>query len=59
MAAVIQAKVDRERVRHTVVGCPGVPDRTAGQARSAPNMAGIYSIDFQEAVEQQTGTKVC
>jgi predicted NBD/HSP70 family sugar kinase len=57
-AAVIEGKVDRTRVRQTVVGCPGVPDQTTGQVRFGPNIAGIDSFDFRNAVAQETGTKV-
>ena len=57
-AAVIEGKVDRTRVRQTVVGCPGVPDQITGHVRFAPNIAGIDSFDFRSAVAQETGTQV-
>lgn len=57
-AAVLEGKIDRTRVRQTVVGCPGVPDQTTGHVRFAPNIAGIDSFDFRTAVSQATGTQV-
>ncbi|GAB1480068.1 ROK family protein [Paracoccaceae bacterium] len=57
-AAVAQCQVKRERVRMTVVGCPGVPDPVTGAVRFAPNIAGIDIIDFRAAVAKATGTRV-
>jgi predicted NBD/HSP70 family sugar kinase/biotin operon repressor len=47
-----------ERVRLTVVGCPGVPDLTTGAVRFAPNIDGIDGIDFRAAVAAASGTEV-
>lgn len=58
LAAAIEAKVNRDRIRQTVVGCPGVPDQATGQVRFAPNIAGIDSFDFRAAVAEATGTPV-
>lgn len=52
------AKVDRLKVRQTVVGCPGVPDQATGRVNFAPNIAGIDSFDFRSAVADATGTQV-
>jgi predicted NBD/HSP70 family sugar kinase len=56
--ALREGGVDRSRLRQTVVGCPGVPDQKTGRIHFAPNIAGIDSFDFREAVAQATGTQV-
>lgn len=55
--AVLEAGVDRSKVRQTVVGCPGVPDQKSGRINFAPNIAGIDQIDFRSAVAAATGTQ--
>lgn len=57
-AAAADARIDRARLRQTVVGCPGVPDQSSGRVRFAPNIAGIDEIDFRAAVAGATGTPV-
>jgi len=56
--AVAEGHVDRNKVRQTVVGCPGVPDQVTGAVRFAPNIAGIDDFDFRAAVAEATGTQV-
>lgn len=56
--AVAEGQVDRNKVRQTVVGCPGVPDQVTGAVRYAPNIAGIDGFDFRAAVAEATGTQV-
>ena len=57
-AAVTKGRVDRAKVKQTVVGCPGVPDQASGSVRYAPNIAQIDSFDFRAAVAEATGTQV-
>ncbi|MCC5975298.1 MAG: ROK family transcriptional regulator [Rubellimicrobium sp.] len=52
------AGIAADRLRLTVVGCPGVPDPATGAVRYAPNIAGIDRIDFRASVSQATGTPV-
>lgn len=56
--AVEEAEVDRQKVRQTVVGCPGVPDQVTGAVRYAPNIANIDGFDFRAAVAAATQTQV-
>ena len=56
--AVMEGRVERAKVRQTVVGCPGVPDQASGAVRYAPNIAQIDSFDFRAAVAEATGTQV-
>lgn len=57
-AAVEKGGVDRNKVRQTVVGCPGVPDQASGAVKYAPNIAGIDAFDFRGAVAEAIGTQV-
>jgi predicted NBD/HSP70 family sugar kinase len=53
-----QAGIDLQRVRQTVVGCPGVPDQATAHVNFTPNIAGIDSIDFRAAVADAVDTPV-
>ncbi|MGQ0564619.1 MAG: ROK family transcriptional regulator [Gemmobacter sp.] len=59
-ALVLQtaAQAGVTRIRQTVVGCPGVPDLSTGHVNFAPNIKGIDSFDFRDAVAQAVGTPV-
>jgi len=46
------------RIRQTVVGCPGVPDKVTGRVNFAPNIRGIDRFDFRAAVAEAVGTQV-
>lgn len=51
-------KLDYARVKQTVVGCPGVPDRRTGAVHYAPNIAGLDTMDFCGAIARESGTQV-
>lgn len=52
------AKLDFQKMKIAVVGCPGVPDRVSGAIKFAPNIRGIDSIDFVSAVSKSLGVPV-
>jgi predicted NBD/HSP70 family sugar kinase len=53
-----EERLPAERIRQTVVGCPGVPDQATGRVRFAPNIPGIEDLDFRAAVAEAGGTPV-
>lgn len=53
-----EESLSTERIRQTVVGCPGVPDQATGRVRFAPNISGTEDFDFRAAVGDAVGTPV-
>ncbi len=52
------AKLDFQKVKIAVVGCPGVPDQTTGAINFAPNIEGIDMFDFASAAEKSLGVQL-
>ncbi len=57
-SAAADKQLDFARVRQTVVGCPGVPDRRTGAVHFAPNIAGLDTMDFRAVIARESGTEV-